>query len=370
MHKYSPSISVLACPFSRLPLLMCTGLLCIGSLLLGSVQAQKASTTSTKLTLNSSVSRALSKGTDTNNARANLNKSWAHLKAVKADPTSLITTITTAQHDADLQKASLTATKLNVAREVIGAYVNAYEVTELIKLNQAKVALDQRTLNIAKARLASKVATQLDVNRAQTGLNNSVQKLASAKAQLPVAQAQLARLLGLPTSGKLVLARPAAAPRLNVTLDRLQTDLEKRQPALVQAYNGVRMAKLQVKLSDNDYTPARTLQDAQVLLETAERSLADGKRSALTTVRDAYRNVDDAQERVSLAQQQTKNASTNLEQARTRLQAGTAAAIEVQRAEVELLEASVNVQKAQNGLWQTLAGLGSASVYDVSGLVK
>lgn len=323
-----------------------------------------------QVSLASSVRRALTNGADTSNARATLQKARANLVAVRSDPTSIITTLTQAQHEAKLQLVNLQNTKLNVAREVVGQYANTYEASAAIALKKSQVELDERTLQIAKARLKARVATQLDVSRAETALDNSRQELADAKAKLPVAQAQLLRMLGLSTGQKLLLKAPAQPPQLNASLNSLQTGLESRQPALVQASQAVAFAKLQVKISDNDYTPARTLQDAKVALANAERSYEDAKKSALTAVRDAYRAVQDTQKRVNIAQQQQKNAQTSLNQAKVRLKAGTAAAIDVQQAEVQSQQASFGVEQAQNGLWKALAALGSAAAKDLTGLVK
>lgn len=342
----------------------------IASALLLTLALSPAASAQTRLTLASAVTQALQSGPDVTSARANLQKAQAGLRAVRADPTSIITTLTQAEQDAAAQLASLQGSKLNVAQTVIGQYVAAYEAQGRIDLNRAQVALDERNLQIARARLEARVATQLDVNRAQTSLNSNRQELADAQAQLPVLEAQLARTLGLPAGTNLVLAAPPTPPTLSVSLATLQSGLEKRLPKLVQAANGAALAQLQVKLSNNDYTPARTLQDAQIALANAQRSLNDAARASSTRVSDAYRAVQNAGQQVNIARQQATNAQTALTQAQARLKAGTAAAVEVQQAQVQAQQAALGVQQAQDGLWQALAALGVASGMDVTGLVK
>lgn len=329
-----------------------------------------AASAQTRLTLSSAVSRALQNGPDVTSARANLQKAQANLRAVRADPTSIITTLTQAEQDTAAQAASLQGSKLSTAQTVIGQYTDAYEAQSRINLARAQVNLDERNLQIARARLQARVATQLDVNRAQTALSSSRQKLADAQAQLPVQEAKLARLLGLNSGTNLVLAAPPTPPKLSVSLATLQSGLEKRLPRLVQAANGVALAQLQVKLSNNDYTPARTLQDAQIALANAQRGLNDGTRASSNGVSEAYRAVQSAQQQVNVARQQASNAQTALSQAQARLKAGTAAAIEVQQAQVQSQQATLGVQQAQDGLWQALAALSAASGTDVTGLVN
>ncbi|CAM4334824.1 TolC family protein [Deinococcus marmoris] len=323
-----------------------------------------------KLTLSSAVSRAIASGPDVTTARANLQKAQANLRAVRADPTSIITTLTQAEQDNAAAGVTLAGTKLNVAQTVIGQYLAAYEAGGRIDLNSAQVALDRRNLQIAQARLAARVATQLDVNRAQTSLNSDTQELADAQAQLPVLKSQLARSLGLPTGTALTLTDPPAPPRLDASLATLQAGLDKRLPSLSQAANGLSLAALQVRLADNDYTPARTLEDARTAQANAQRGLDDAVKAAGTGVRDAYRAVQNAQEGVDIARQQRTNAQTTLSQARARLKAGTAAAVEVQQAEVQAAQSDFAVTQAQGGLWRALAALGAVSGVDVTGLAK
>ncbi|WP_394649315.1 TolC family protein, partial [uncultured Deinococcus sp.] len=157
------------------------------ALTLSAAQAQTALT----LTLPSAVARALDSGPDVTTARANLQKAQANLRAVRADPTSIITTLTPAEQGSAAGIAALNAAKLNVAQTVITQYVAASEAAGRVSLNTAQVALDTRNLQIAQARLASRVATALDVSRVQTALNGDRQELADAQAQVPVLRAGL-----------------------------------------------------------------------------------------------------------------------------------------------------------------------------------
>ncbi|EYB66564.1 hypothetical protein DEIPH_ctg103orf0104 [Deinococcus phoenicis] len=332
--------------------------------------APLASAQTVSLTLPDAVSRALASGPDVTTARANLQKAQATLRSAQADPSSIITTLTQAQQGAAAAEATLAGTKLNVAQTVITQYLAAYEADGRITLNQAQVNLDERSLQIARARLQARVATQLDVNRAQTSLNQNRQELSDARAQLPVLEAQLARTLGLNVGTDLRLAAPPTPPKLSVTLATLQSGLEKRLPTLVQAAQGAEFATLQVRIADNDYTPVRTLQDARTALDNARRDLDTAQRGAATGVRDAFRSVQDAQERVNLARQQVTNAQSTLMQAQARLKAGTAAAVDVQQAQVQAQQAAFGVTQAQDNLWRALAALSVASGTDVTGLVR
>lgn len=322
------------------------------------------------LTLPGAVGQAQSGNPDVNSARANLQKAQANLRAVRADPSSIITTTTQAELDVTGQSTALAGAKLSTMQSVVQAYLAAYETAQKVTLSAAQAALSDKNLAIAQARLRAKTATQLDVNRAQATLNSNRQDLADARAQQPVQEASLARLLGLNAATDLKLSAPPAPPKLSVSLASLQTGLEKRVPGLIQAANGVALAKLQVNVTSNDYTPVRTQEDAKTALANAQRSLDDALKAASNGVRDAYRAVTSAQDGVKVAQEQAANATSSLNLARARLKAGTAAPIEVQQAEVQAQQAQLGVQQASDGVWQALAGLSVASGVDVTGLVK
>ena len=99
----------------------------LAAALLLSLALAPGATAQTRLTLASAVTQALQSGTEVTNARANLQKAQANLRAVTADPTSIITTRTQAEQDAAAGLAALQGSKLSTAQTVIGQYVAAYE---------------------------------------------------------------------------------------------------------------------------------------------------------------------------------------------------------------------------------------------------
>ncbi|GAA4019402.1 TolC family protein [Deinococcus rubellus] len=334
-----------------------------------SLAAQASAQTSTALSLPDAVTRALASGPDTTTSRANLQKAQANDKAVRADPTSIITDQVSAQQGLASAQVNLSNTKLTVMQTVVTQYLAIYEAEQRTDLNTAQVNYYSRSLQIAQARLAAKVATQLDVTKAQNSLSSNQQELADAKAQRPIAAAQLAKTLGLGQTAINVKA-PPAPPQLSAALASLQAGLDGRLPTLVQAANTVQSAQLQVKVSDNDYTPARTLQDAQTALSNAQRDLDSGRKAALTSLNDAYRAAQNAREQVGISAASLAAQQTTLNQAQAKLKAGTAAAVDVQNAQVQLLSAQFALAQAQDNFWKALAALSVAAGKDVTGLAQ
>ena len=330
--------------------------------------AAQASAQSSTLTLAQAVTQAVNSGPDATTSRANLQKAQANNAAVLADPTSIITDQTAAQQGLVSAQAGLANTKLTVMQTALTQYLGIYEAEQRAALNAAQVSFYTRSLQITQARLASKVATALDVTKAQNSLSSNQQELADAKAQRPIAAAQLAKTLGLGGAAINVKA-PPAPPVPGNSLATLQDGLDTRLANLVQAQNALASAQLQVKVSDNDYTPARTLQDAQTALSNAQRDLDSARKAALTSLNDAYRAAQNAREQVGINQASVNAQQTAVNQAQARLKAGTAAAIDVQNAQVQLLSAQFALTQAQDNLWKALAALSVAAGRDVTGLV-
>lgn len=322
----------------------------------------------TALDLPGAVARALAGGPDLSTARANLTKASADLKARQNDPSAVITELQPVQQAYASASLALSATKLSVTQTVVSQYTALWEAQQAVSLNSAQAALDEKNLKVAQLKLANKSGTQLDVSKAQNTLATDQQELANARAQLPVLEAQLAKTLGLPAGSALRIAAPPTPPRLQSSLAALQNGLEARLPDVLRASQALESAQLQVKLSDNDYTPRRTLEDARTSAENAQRDLDSARKGVQTNLRDAYRAAQDAQERVTLAAQVLANAKSTLAQLQTRLQNGTAAALDVQSAQVNVQSAQLKLTQAQDGLWKALAALSVAAGVDLSGL--
>lgn len=325
------------------------------------------------LTLPAAVARATTDGPEVSTARADLRNAEAEVRATRADPSPLITTLTQAEQAQAAALANLQYTKLTVAQQVVGDYLNVYELTQSAQVAEAQAALDGRRLEIARARLQTRTGTPLDVSRAEADLNASRETLSDTRAQLPVARASLARTLGLGNINDIAaytFSAPPQPPKLSASLASLEHGLETRLPSLVQAANGAEFARLQVRISDNDYTPRRTLEDARTTLQNAERSLTSAQRGAKTSLRDAYRAVQAAEQQVVLARQNLTNAKTALTQDETRLKAGTIAQIEVEGSRLQLRQSELNVQRALAGQWRALSALSVTAGRDVTGLVN
>ncbi|WP_045235016.1 TolC family protein [Deinococcus pimensis] len=331
-------------------------------LLVGAAHAQ----TVTPRTLEESVTLALRAGPDVASARASLSDAQTNLSALRADPSALLPDTTQAQQAVTLGTAQLAGTRMTVMQNVVNAYLNLYETQRNVALLQSQAELDAKNVQVAQAKLQARSGTSLDVAKAQNTLGTTRQNLANAQAQLTVQASALAKLFG--QTGAAVKT-PPAPPALKVTLASLSQGLESRLPTLVSAKNAADLADLNVKLSDNDYTPRLTLESARTKAQNAQRDLENARRSATNALTDAYRAAQDAAERVSLQQKNLANAQSTLNQANVRYRSGVISRLELDTTAQTVESARFALTQAQDASWKALAALGAASGVDVAGLM-
>jgi outer membrane protein len=321
----------------------------------------------TPLTLEAASKLAFERNSDLATSRATLSNARADLAVKEADPTTLIVPLTQARNTASLNAVQLEAQKLSVFSSVLTAYINLYEAQENISVLDAQATLDARNLDVAKAKLAARNGTALDVSKAESTLSSSRQSLADAKAQIPV----LSNRLELVTGARGDLSAADGLPKQEVKLDAaaLENGLETRIGSVLQAAQNVALAELNVKLSDNDYTPPNTLRDNQNQLENAKRSLETAKANAVNTLRDAVRNAANARERLTISEKDLANAKANLEQDQARFKGGSISRLTLQQTQLSYTRAVYSQTQAINAYWRSLATVSTASGVDVLGLV-
>ena len=313
--------------------------------------------------------QAYAQGPSLQSAQATLQNASIQLEALKADPSTLVVARTSAQQAYDLAKANLEATRLSVMQSVVNAYLGLYEEQQNVELLQAQVALNQRNFDVAKARQSAGNATALDVARAQTTLDSSKQSLTNAQTQIPILSAQLAALLGVGSLGNFTAVAPAAPKNVQVDLAALNKDLFSRLPSVLQAQQAVDTAALNVKLYDNDYTPAVSLQAAKTSLVNNQRALVTAQQNVQTSLSNAYQTAQSYYKQISIAQQSVANAQKVVDQDQVALKAGTISALQLQTDQVSLKSAQYSALQAVDSYWKALAALSVAAGQDFTGLV-
>lgn len=313
-----------------------------------------------------SVQAALKNGASVRTAQANLDKAQSTLAATKADPTALVGDTLQAQQNAGLASVQLKNARIGTLKDVISAYNALYVAQRNVDLQSLQVQSDTKDLQVVQIKLNVKNATALDLKNAQNALNASTQGLADARAQVSIAAQRLAALTG--QSSGVRASGIAQAPALKTSQASLVSGLNSRLASVVQAQQAVDLAALNVKLYNNDFTPAQTLSTAKVTLANAQRSLDTATKNASTTLSSAYQAASNALELLSVAQQKEANARTSYAQDQLRLKSGVISSVDLLKSQLTLANAEQNRLQAQATALNNLAALSEASGVNLTGI--
>ncbi len=317
------------------------------------------------VTASAAVTAALTNNADVKTAQANLDKAAAANRAAQADPSALVAAKLGASGGQAQAQAALRGARLNTLQGTVTAYTALLEAQENVALQTLQVAVDSKAVQVAQVKQNVGNATALDVEGAQNTLSGSQQNLADAKAQVGLASARLSTLTGL---GSGVRATGVAnVPKLSTTLSKLQAGLNTLA-SQVSANNDLAAAQLNVKLADNDFTPARTLQDARTALANAQRSLDSAAKGATQTLASAYQTAQNSYDLLGVAGAREAAALKTYNQDAARLKSGTISPVELQASQLSLKKAQFARLQAQDNVLEALAALSVASGQNLTGI--
>ncbi|GGL87117.1 transporter [Deinococcus aerolatus] len=311
------------------------------------------------------VTAALTNNADVKTAQANLDKAQAANRAAQADPSALVAAKQGASGGESLAQAALRGARMNTLQSTVTAYTGLLEAQENVALQTLQVSVDSKAVQVAQVKQGIGNATALDVTNAQNTLSGSQQNLADAKAQVTLASARLSTLTGLGSGVR--AAGVANVPKLSTSLSKLQAGLGTLA-SQVSASNDLAAAQLNVKLADNDFTPARTLQDARTALSNAQRSVDSAAKNATQTLASAYQTAQNSYELLGVAQAREAAANRTYTQDAARLKSGTISAVELQGSQLALKKAQYSRLQAQDNVLEALAALSVASGQNLTGI--
>lgn len=323
----------------------------------------------TSLTLPVAIQTALSQSPEIKTQTATTANTQKDLATKSADPTTLIFPLTQAQQAVALEGLKLKQKRIEISSDVASAFFVVQESQLALDLKRAQLELDKRNLDIAKAKLADKNTTALEVQRVRNTVASSTRSAKDAVAQLAIQNLRLKNLLGQTTKNTLNVS-----PQLPVITNRcaalpLSDSLNKQIPALFQLSQMVELNELNVRLSNNDYTPATLLRDNTVALENARLNASNQHQNFLVALSDAERAVGDAEEALAVAQEDFDNQKITLTQDQARYKSGAISLISLKQTELEMLRQTLALKQTQDAYYRSIFNLSNASGTDCTGLV-
>jgi outer membrane protein TolC len=288
----------------------------------------------------------------------------SNLVRVEADPLALRLDKLQATQEVERLEAEHRHALLSAMQEIAEAYTGVLQARDQAGLAREALALTESALEVARIRFANGSATALELREAEIAVDEARQNVEAAENGLGVARANLEGMIGVevdpaelePVSDELLATPPA--------LEALLAGLSGH-PTLLQASQGVELARAAVELLDPAYAPAAQIESARTQLATAEELVAEARRGFELQARNAYLQVGTAADKHDVAAQRAAAAEERLGLEELRLQGGLISRLQRDQAALEARRRALELQAAKHDHLLALLRLQTATMYDL-----
>ncbi|HHY45965.1 MAG TPA: TolC family protein [Firmicutes bacterium] len=263
-----------------------------------------------------------------------------------------------AESDRNSASRQVEVAKRDLILEADSAYYAVISSGEKVKIQEESLRQAEESLRIVKLKFDAGFASKLDVENAELEVTQAASDLRTARNDREIAILQIRRICGLPLRGDILPKDSAEPVTLDVDLEKALTAALKGRPEILDANEALAIAELQVKHSDNDYTPALLKKIYKNQLEQAKLKVVDASRAVEAQVRNLYISQEDARARMETSAKAIKSAEENLRVARLRYQHGLdvaqtllAARVNLTRARLAALQAVMDYNLAVTRLY-------------------
>lgn len=289
----------------------------------------------------------------------------AALARTEADPLALRLERTQARQRLTLAEAQLEQARFTATADIAEAYMQALEAEAQLELARFARELAAQALAIARIRFERGSATELEVEEAQNDLDDAEQTVIVAEQGAELARRNLESLIGAPVAELRPISdsylRPL--PRFEVVLAGLE-----RHPTLLEAAQGVELARLGLELLDPSYAPQVQIDAAALQLQQAEALAAEARRGLALQAQSLYNQARAAAASLRVRQEALRNAEARQALEAQRLEAGLIAEITFKQAQLATKQAELAAVQARHSYLSALLALQAGTLTPLEGL--
>lgn len=288
------------------------------------------------------------------------------LERTEDDPTALRIDLLQARQALEAARIDVRAARFAAYADIVDAYTQALEARAGVELAEAAVELSETGLEIARIRQERGAATALDVRDAETDLASARTDLESARQGAALTARSLASLTGL----EVAELDPVPAAWLEQATPDLATLLARidETPTMVQATQGVDLARTARDLLDPAYAPLRDIEAADLRIAQAEEGATEARRGVELQLRSALDRVASARDGHRVARESLANAEERERIDRSRFAAGLIAEIGYDQTRLATLQARSGLQRADHDLIRAMFALQAESGLAIEGI--
>lgn len=160
-----------------------------------------------------------------------------------------------AAKDAEAVAQGFHETANRVVRDLKLAYFDLGLATETVRLISENIRVLEQFLRIAEGRYSVGQGTQADVLKAQTQLSKMSEELLRMQREIPVTEAELARLLGRGREGAPIVATLPPVQDAKLDLESLREAAQRQRPQLVGLRTLIEKGGVALELARKEYNP-------------------------------------------------------------------------------------------------------------------
>lgn len=252
-----------------------------------------------------------------------------------------------AQGGLDVARQQYTTARDKLALDVQTDFFNVLRTQNLLAIAQEGLESAERHENVAQKKLAVGTATRLDVIKASRSVLNSKAGVSQARHGLELAQMKFRQTLGVD------LDAPIVPREIALDVEPIQVNLEEdmayalaNRDEIKQLLLAIEVAEKNVELSDNDYTPALTLQQAELNLAKMELQLEQAREGFVLQIKQSHSAWKDAEERIPVLQKGVEEATEMLRLSELSYEADMITSNDLQDAQLGVLAAKNDLVNA------------------------
>ncbi len=286
------------------------------------------------------------------------------LLRVESDPLALRMDKLQAEQSVRLLEVQHRHAVLAGMQQIAEAYTGVLQARAQAELARAGLELGETALEIARIRFANGGATSLEVRDAEIAVDEARQGLEAALSGLGVARSNLEGMIGQEVDPAELEPVPenllTALPDLDTVIAGLSA-----HPTLVQAGQGVELARAAVELLDPAYAPQAQIDSAKTQLSTAEELVGEARRGFELQARNAYLQVVTSADRLDVATERAAVADERLAVQELRLAGGLISRLQLDQAALEARQRQLELQVARHEHLLALLRLQSATMHEL-----
>lgn len=286
------------------------------------------------------------------------------LVRTQADPLALRMDLLQAEQSVALLEAQQRHAVYEALLEIAEAYTGVVQAREQTALARSGLSLSETALEVAQIRFANGGATRFDVRDAEIALEEAQQGVEAASNGMDIARANLEGMIGREVDPAEL--EPVADELLVAPADFAEVTAELGEhPTLLQASQGVALARTGVDLLDPAYASLAQIESARTQLSTAEELVAEAHRGFELQARNAYLQVGTSADRYAVAAERVAAAEQRLELQQVRLEGGLISQLQLDQVALELQQQRLELLSAKHEQLLALLRLQSATMYDL-----